>query len=195
MGILEAPIALDPAAGGGCCIADTDLNPADIVVSTTKANISRGIRIGTNAKVSHAALYAGSGSMIEAIGQGVVSRPVDLSLADDVLAVAYRCPDMTPDIANRIILFASSKIGLPYSIRGAVMSTDMVMCRIVGSKPATFFCSQLVMEAYKQGGRPLSSSPSQCVTPNDMVTIARNKLTYVGHLLGNPSWLPVIAPN
>jgi hypothetical protein len=123
MGIFEAPIALDPAAGGGCCIADTDLNPAGI------------------------------------------------------------------------ILFASSKIGAPYSIRGAVMSTDMVMCRIVGSKPATFFCSKLVMEAYKQAGRPLSSSPSQCVTPNDLVTIARNKLAYVGHLLGNPSWFPVIVPN
>jgi cell wall-associated NlpC family hydrolase len=195
MGIFDAPIALDPVAGGGCCIADTDLNPADIIVSTTKANISRGIRIGTRAKVSHSALYAGSGSVIEAIGQGVVSRSVDLALADDVLAVAYRSPDMTPEIADRIVLFASSKIGAPYSIRGALMSTDKVMCRIVGSKPATFFCSQLVMEAYKQGGRPLSSSPSQCVTPDDLVTIARNKLAYVGHLLGNPSWFPVIAPN
>lgn len=195
MTIFDAPIALDPAAGGGCCIPQTALNPADIIVSTTKATTSRGIRIGTRAKVSHAALYAGNGTVIEAIGEGVVSHSVDLALADDVLAVAYRSPDMTAEIADRIILFASSKLGAPYSIRGAVMSTDMVMCRILGSKPASFFCSQLVMEAYKQGGRPLSSSPSQCVTPDDLVTIARNKLAYVGHLLGNPSWFPVIAPN
>ena len=195
MAILDEPIALDPAAGGGRCIPDTELNPADIIVSTTKANISRGIRIGTGAKVSHAALYAGNGSIIEAIGEGVVSHSVDLALADDVLAVAYRSPNMSPEIADRIVRYASSKIGAPYSIRGAVMSTDMVMCRIVGSKPATFFCSQLVIEAYKQGGRPLSNSPAQCVTPDDLVSIARNKLVYVGYLLGNPSWFPVIAPN
>ena len=195
MGVLDAPIALDPAAGGGRCIADTDLQPADIIVSTTKANVSRGIRIGTNSKVSHAALYAGSGSVIEAIGQGVTSRSIDLALADDILAVAYRSPAMTPEIANRIVLWASSKLGSPYSIRGAIMSTDLVMCRIVGSKPSSFFCSQLVMEAYKQGGLPLASAPSECITPDNVVTIAQNKLTYVGHLLGNPSWFPVAAPN
>jgi hypothetical protein len=46
MGILKAPIALDSAAGGGFCIARTDLNLAHIIVLTTRLHISRGINEG-----------------------------------------------------------------------------------------------------------------------------------------------------
>lgn len=91
----EKPIALTPAGGGGCCIGDAALRPADIIVSTTGAAVSGVIRVGTGSPVSHAALYAGNGEVIEAIGQGVVQRGLDKALADDLLAVAYRAPHMT----------------------------------------------------------------------------------------------------
>ena len=51
-----------------------------------------------------------------------------------------------------------------------------------------------VFEAYRRGGLPLTTAPSQCVTPADAAIIAQSQLTYVGHLLGDPAWFPVVAP-
>ena len=190
---LQAPIALDPGVGG-CSIPDTVLQATDIIVSTTSATVSGLIRVGTWSVVSHAAIYGGSGSMIEAIGKGVVSRSIDDSLADDVLAVAYRSPKMTAAIAAKIVAFASKQIGKSYTTLGAFLSIDQIKCRLVGPRPGSFFCSQLVIESYKQGGLPLTTSPAQCVSPDDIVEIAITDLTYVGHLKGNTSWFPVISP-
>jgi hypothetical protein len=41
---------------------------------------------------------------------------------------------------------------------------------------------------------PLTTLPSQCVTPEGVAEIAFEKLVYVGHLKGNATWLPVISP-
>ena len=122
MSILEKPIALDPKTGGGCCIADSALESADIIVSTTRARVSGVIRTGTLSTVSHAALYIGKGEVVEAIGAGVVRRGLTVALADDALAVAYRSPQMTPATARLIVHFAVSQLGKPYSIRGAALS-------------------------------------------------------------------------
>ena len=108
--VIQKPIALDPGIGG-CSVGDLALQAADIIISTTGAIISGAIRIGTSSVVSHGALYCGSGSVIEAIGQGVVSRSIYDSLADDALAVAYRHPAVTSSIAAAIVAFASSHIG------------------------------------------------------------------------------------
>lgn len=179
---------------GGVCIGADALQAADIIVSTTRAGVSGVIRVGTWSVVSHAALYVGRGDVIEAIGQGVVRRGLDAALADDALAVAYRCPKVNAAIASRIVSFAMAQRGTPYSVKGAVLSSDKILCRLVGPIPATFFCSQLVFESYRRAGMPLTSSPSQCVTPDDAVSIAEKSLTYVGHLLGEPSWIPVVSP-
>lgn len=61
MALLEKPISLTPAGGGGMCIGPEALQAADIIVSTTRAAVSGVIRFGTNSTVSHAALYAGNG--------------------------------------------------------------------------------------------------------------------------------------
>jgi cell wall-associated NlpC family hydrolase len=192
--LFETPIALEPAAGGGHSIGDSALEAADIIVSTTHAGTSRVIRIGTVSVVSHAALYIGSGYVIEAIGEGVKRRDLRQSLADDVLAVAYRSPAMNQAIANRIVKYATAQQGIPYSVPGAAMSADKVLCRIVGPQPASFFCSQLVFEAYRRAGLPLADTPSQCVTPKDVAVIARRRLVYVGHLLGHAGWFPIFEP-
>ncbi len=190
----QKPIALTPAGGGGVCIDASALQPADIIISTTRAVTSEGIRIFTGSTVSHAALYAGGGDVIEAIGTGVTKHALTQALQDDVLAVAYRAPGMTAVIADRIIKYASSNVGRPYSLKGAVLSQSWILCRLIGPNPATFFCSQLVLEAFKQGGLPLTTTPSQCMAPSDVANIAQSQLIYVGHLLGDPAWLPVIDP-
>jgi uncharacterized protein YycO len=189
----RAPIALDPGIGG-CSIGYSALQDADIIVSTTRARTSLAIRVGTASVVSHAALYCGSGSIIEAIGQGVVSRSIDDALADDALAVTYRSPDMKPGISSAIIKFASAQIGKSYDLRGALSADSLILCLVSGPRPSAFFCSELVVEAYKRGGLPLTTLPSQCYTPDDLAQIAIQRLVYVGHLKGNTSWFPVISP-
>jgi len=194
MALLEKPIALTPAAGGGLCIGPDALQAADIIVSTTRAAVSGVIRVGTNASVSHAALYVGDGYVIEAIGAGVTRHKLDAAVADDALAVAYRSPNITEEKSDRIIEFATYQVGKPYSVAGAALSSDKILCRVLGPRRASFFCSQLVFEAYRRGGLPLTTAPSQCVTPADAAIIAQSQLTYVGHLLGDPAWFPVVAP-
>ena len=192
MGFMEKPIALDPGVGG-CSIGVGALAPADIVVSTTDAGMSGVIRVGSRAVVSHAALYAGSGSMIEAIRQGVVSRPLDDSLADDKLAVAYRHPDVTPRIAQAVVAYASAQIRKRYDLVGAGLAQGLI-CLVRDGKQTAFFCSELVMEAFKQAGVPLGTMPSQCYTPGDVAEIGIQRLIYVGHLKGNTAWFPKLSP-
>jgi cell wall-associated NlpC family hydrolase len=194
MALFQKPIALDPITGGGLCIDCNALQPADIIVSTTRAGVSGIIRVGTESLVSHAALYIGKGEVIEAIGKGVTRHDLTAALAEDVLAVAYRSPAMTRAIADGVVHYAVLQVGLSYSVAGAVLSTDKILCRLLAPRPASFFCSQLVFESYRRGGLPLTDLPSQCITPNDVVIIAQHRLSYVGHILGNPSWFPIIAP-
>jgi uncharacterized protein YycO len=145
--------------------------------------------------VSHAALYIGNNNVIEAIRDGVKQRGLRQALADDALAVAYRAPGITGAIAGRIVAFASAQADhASYSIPGAIRSANFITCRITGPREATFFCSQLVIEAFRRGGLPLTSKPSQCVTPQEVVVIARSQLEYVGHLIGRATWFPVLAP-
>jgi cell wall-associated NlpC family hydrolase len=193
MALIQKPIALDPGAGGRS-IDTAALEPADIIVSTTAAAVSGVIRVGTSSVISHAALYAGDGDVIEAIGKGVVRQTITTALADDKLAVAYRVPNLSAAIAAKIIAYAYSKRGTPYSKAGAVLSSRWILCRVLGPRPNSFFCSQFVIEAFDRGGRQLTDTPAQCVTPEDVVTIAQGKLIYVGHLLGSTAWFPVVAP-
>ena len=68
-------IELDPGVGGQC-VGESALEAGDLIVSTTAARVSRGIRTATSSPVSHAMLYVGNGQVIEAIQEGVVERPL-----------------------------------------------------------------------------------------------------------------------
>lgn len=121
-------------------------------------------------------------------------QKLEIAIADDAVAVAYRSPNITPERSDRIVEFAAHQVGKAYSVKGALLSSDKILCRVLGPKPASFFCSQLVFEAYRIGGLPLTSVPSHCITPEDAVIVAQSQMAYIGHLLGNPAWFPVVAP-
>jgi uncharacterized protein YycO len=193
MALFQKPIALDPGVGG-LSIGISALAPADIIVSTSGAAVSGGIRVVTGSVVSHASLYAGGELVIEAIKPAVTKRTLAESLHDAELAVAYRSPHMKGSIAASIVNFAMKQVGSPYSALRASASADPLLCRLGGSTQTAFFCSQLVIEAYRQGGLSLTTTPPQCVTPDDIVQIAIQGLVYVGHLKGNASWFPVLSP-
>jgi uncharacterized protein YycO len=194
MALFEKTIPLTPAKGGGLCIGPDSLQTADILVSTTLSPTSGAIRIFTRSPVSHASLYVGDGNVIEAIGTGVTRRALTEALRDDVLAVAYRSPAVTPVVGQNIVKYALAQVGRGYSRIGAASSVNPVLCRISSNPTASFFCSQLVLESYKQAGVPLTSQPSQCMSPEDVAMIAQSQLIYVGHLLGDITRFPVILP-
>jgi cell wall-associated NlpC family hydrolase len=193
------PIPLTPTSGGGLCIPDSALQPADIIVSAGIGAVSTAIRYGTASDVSHAALYIGDGEVIEAIGPGVMERPLNKSLDDHSLAVAYRARGMTPSAAAIIVHFAEQWKGKKYDTVGAAAAgarNPFVCVVVMGIAPCAaaragkfkssdkFYCSQLVLEAYRRAGVSFITQDPNTSQPEDMVTAySRDKLLYVGHLV------------
>jgi uncharacterized protein YycO len=200
--VIMTNIPLTPTSGGGMCIADAALQPADIIVSTASGAVSGGIRFGTTSQVSHAALFAGSGQVIEAVGEGVLLRSLNASLSNHYLAVAYRVRGMNPGTASRIVQFARHWVGRKYDTLGAAAAgtrarVGSAVCVVVfGIVPCgaaragafkssdKFYCSQLVLEAYRQAGASFVQQNPNTSYPQDIVTAySHGKLQYVGHLI------------
>ncbi|TVP54432.1 MAG: hypothetical protein EA351_13195 [Gemmatimonadales bacterium] len=192
-------IRLDPGPGGQS-ISVAALRPADIIVSTTDANVSRFIRFGTGSEVSHAMLYYGGRSVVEAIQPGVVLRSLDNALADANLAVAYRRRGVPPEAANEIVQWARAQSGKPYDARGAVAHAPKPVIVALGGLSGRhlarrervrtdtandrFFCSQLVIRAFAEAGYPIITGEQANKNPEQLVQAwGHGLLTYVGHLL------------
>jgi uncharacterized protein YycO len=193
-------IDLTPQGGGGMCIGAFALQPADIIVTRASATMSKVIRWGTSSPVSHAMLYVGNDRVVEAIGEGVVERSVFAALDGDNLAVAYRHAGLTGSQAAQIVKFARSKIGAGYDTLGAasagmthpvagwtvvaVGGVGLYLVVLAGGRSDRFFCSELVLQAYKQAGVPLTSmSPSKSSPERIVEATATGQLQYVGHLM------------
>lgn len=101
-------------------------------------------------------------------------------------------PGLNDSQRQRVADWALRQVGVPYSVSGALISADKILCRVMGPRPGAFFCSQLVFEAYRQAGVPLTTLPSECVTPADAAAIAHHRLSYVGHLKGSLTRFPVV---
>ena len=189
-------IPLDPGAGGRS-IGTSALHAGDIIVSTTRAFASRLIRLGTVSPVSHVMLYVGDGKVIEAVGSGVRETTLEAAIADAILAVAYRHPQLDATRASAVVAHARSRIGHPYNIAGAAFqgyrilnplpaTVIEVIGRRLGVEPGqagAVYCSELVLESFERAGVPLTTGtrPAQS-TPDQVVQFARSSLSYVGHL-------------
>lgn len=187
-------IPLDPGAGGRS-IGTSALQAADIIVSTTRAFVSRIIRLGTFSPVSHVMIYAGDGKVIEAVGHGVREIPLADAIQDAILAVAYRVPGLDAAAAARVVAHAHSRVGNPYNFAGVAFQGFRILnplpaavINAVGSalhvepgQAGAVYCSELVLESFERGGIPLGTRPSQS-TPDGVAQLARSRWTYVGHL-------------
>jgi len=207
----DAEIPLDPGVGGQS-IAMEALEIGDIILSTTDANISRAIRAFTSGNVSHAMLYVGQGGqVVEAVGEGVRLVPLGDALADATVAVAFRVPGLTPVQKQQVADAAGQQIGKPYNFLGvarqAAFQIDQRLCErlpnglsdrcraFVGridlgtADNASFFCSQLILDAYAAAGAALTSEPAHWASPEDIADLRFDfaRLRYVGHLKAAPS--------
>ena len=187
-------IPLDPG-NGGMSIGPDALEVGDIIVSTTADAISRGIRFATSSEVSHSMLYVGQGGqVVEAVGQGVVFRPLADAIGDATVAVAFRYPGLSDEQRQIIADKAAEGIGLPYNSVGIVRQARFQMhrriCDVLPDAQASacrtffgrvnlgrgnaneFFCSELIVSAYQSAGVPITETPPIWTSPDHLVELA-----------------------
>lgn len=185
--------ALDPRNGGQLVRVEA-LRAGDIILSATRGITSAGIRLLTLAPVSHAALYVGEQRVAEAVGQGILLRPLDEVLAEESVVVAFRHPGLADAQGQRIREFAQSKVGGGYNHVGVMLmapfSLERRACELplvpegvrdfcirgiatvqlgAGNSNDRFFCSQFVLEAYAQAGLPITDADPRWISPADIL--------------------------
>ena len=196
-------------------VPPADLRPGDIILTSTPTLTSAGIRLMTFAPVSHAAVYIGNGRVVEAVGSGVRVRTLGKLLEEESVALALRHPDLTAQQAQDVRAVALEKVGrhfnyvgvavhLPFSINRRLCELPLMpsavrdLCirgvggvhHLVTSKRA-LFCSQLVLQSYRQAGVPITDADPRLISPADILhmregdvpSVKINRpLHFLGHL-------------
>lgn len=183
-------------------LSQNDLQAADIILTAGQDNASLLIRTLTSSKFSHALLYDNDGFVIEAIPTGVIRRPLKDAIAHKSEAKVYRYKELSKEQAAVILTYARglAKSAHKYDWIGAfaagVKKNPALGIGIVGLKgyiiimvgglnnSENFFCSELVIEAYKQANIPIITGRLSSNTPENIVSaVSHDILQYVGALM------------
>lgn len=191
-------IPLTPKDRGGVCVAASILQPADIIICTHAGFKPWVIRNVTLSEVSHALVYIGSSQIIEAVPPKVRQANVDAALADDTVAVVYRRKNMGPGQVQSVIAYLRRQIGADYDTLGAGgagIHSNLAACAVAGiilcvaanegllASSKRFFCSELVLAAFREAGRPITNTHPNLSTPNTIVqAYSSGVLDYIGHI-------------
>lgn len=217
----EKPIAFQHSILSGqeaaVLVGAEHLRVGDILLSAAKGLTSAGIRLFTLAPVSHAALYIGGDQVAEAVGDGVRVRSLQEVIDEESMVAAFRNPRVDDVSGERIRDFAQAKVGGQYNYVGVLMQAPFTierrLCELPmvsetlrdacihglatvqlgksGERDDRFFCSQLVLEAYRQAGVPLTRAEPAWISPADILHMREGDvssvqidqpLSYVGHL-------------
>ena len=174
-------------------IGEQDLQAGDILFSSEASVQSLGIRLFSNAAVSHVFLYLGDGEIAEAVGAGVRIRRLGEALKESNLTAAFRRPDLTEENIAALRDFARQQNGRRYNFLGIVKQVPYSLARNACELPVTprrirrfclntmaavmipsfgnrrFFCSQFVIEAFNRAGKPLTSKSPEWLDPADIL--------------------------
>jgi hypothetical protein len=205
---------------GGRSVSAGQLKDGDIILSAANGVVSAGIQLLTLAPVSHAALYVGDGQVAEAVGSGVRIRSIDEVITEESVVVAFRLPNLTVEQVSRMREFAVSHVGRHYSHLGVLLQAPFSIERRVCELPLVpelvrdmcirgiasiqlgaasnerFFCSQFVLEAYREAGVPITDADPRWLSPSDILHMREDDvpavkvhvpLVYVGHLKYSPT--------
>lgn len=174
-------------------IGEQDLQAGDILFSSEASVQSLGIRLFSNAAVSHVFLYLGDGEIAEAVGAGVRIRRLGEALKESNLTAAFRRPDLTEENIAALRDFARQQNGRHYNFLGIVKQVPYSLARNACELPVIprrirrfclntmaavmipsfgnrrFFCSQFVIEAFNRAGKPLTSKLPEWLDPADIL--------------------------
>jgi uncharacterized protein YycO len=201
--------------GDGALLPPGDLRPGDILLTSGTGFVSASIQVLTLSPVSHAAIYIGDGKVVEAVRPEVRVRQLDDFLADEALVIALRHPELSAQQARDIRDYALQKTGTGFNFLGVTLHVQSTVRRVVCELPlmpsvirdgcirgigvihnlaapeARLFCSQLVLQAYRQAGVPITDADPRLISPADILHMREGDvpsvrihkpLSYVGHL-------------
>ena len=184
-------------------IQPSDLRAGDILFSSEGSIRSLGIRVFSNAAVSHSFIYLGDGNIAEAVGSGTRIRALDEALQETNLTVAFRRPDLTAENIQAIIAFAEEKNGSGYNHLGIALQAPFSLTRNACELPVIpramrhlclnalatitvpslgnkrLFCSQFVIEAFNRAGKPLTTARPQWVDPSDILHLREDDIATI----------------
>lgn len=206
--------SIEPA-GNEAFLAPEALQPGDILLTSAPNLRSASIQLVTFAPVSHAAVYIGDRRVVEAVLSGVRVRTIDELLAEEAVVLALRYPDLSAEQARNIRSYALQKSGAGFNYLGVTLhfpfSINRRLCelplvpstvrdaciRIVGvihqlaASESQLFCSQLVLQAYRHAGVPITDADPRLITPADILHMREGDvpsvsihrpLRHIGHL-------------
>lgn len=189
---MQQRLLLTPS-NGGLRITPEDLRPGDIVLSSTHSVVSMGVRLITLAPVSHAALYLGDGTFVEAVGTGVRTRSTQEYMDGESTIVAFRHPGIAEPQVGALNAFSRLHVGKKYNTAGIVLQAPFSIGRqycelplipglvrdfcirglaavqLGAIKNDRFFCSQFVLEAYRHAQLPLTTADPRLISPADLL--------------------------
>lgn len=196
-------------------LAPAALQRGDILLSSMPGFAAVGIKVMTFAPVSHVAVYIGGGQVVEAVRSGVRVRTIDEVLTEETWVLALRYPDLSPEQADRIRDYALEKSGAGFNFAGVTLNIPLSITRRVCELPLVpsavrdacirsmgvihqvtasenqVFCSQLVLQAYRHAGVPITDADSRLISPADILHMREGDvssvrihklLRYVGHM-------------
>ncbi|MCI0911814.1 YiiX/YebB-like N1pC/P60 family cysteine hydrolase [Pseudomonas putida] len=144
------------------------LRQGDIILTAENSATSKGIRVNTLSRYSHAAIWVG-GTMIEAVPRGVFSKSgqrLMLAKASQCTVLRSRRP-LTDQQLEKICAYARSQVGSLYALNEAILMLPRRWMKLETTKKQ--FCSRLVALAYAEIDYDFINlrSPSYC-TPGQL---------------------------
>ncbi len=139
---------------------ETVLRIGDIILTTGKGPISKGVRATTRSRISHAMLYVDTYSVIDSTGEGVHARNTQRLIYRDHHEITVLRPKkpLTADEREALIRFAREQVGTSYSKWEAARSL-----RPAGAiRSRRQFCSRLVAQGYRSINRSLVENADFC---------------------------------
>jgi hypothetical protein len=210
--------SIEPEATDGRLMPE-DLQPGDIILTSVPTLTSAGIQLMTLAPVSHAAVYIGDHKVVEAVRSGVRVRHLDDLLADETLVLAFRYPELSAEQARSIGAYLLQQVGTNFNYLGIALhvpfAVNRKLCELplmpsavrdicvraiggiyhLATSERRFFCSQLVLQAYRHAGVPITDADTRLLSPGDILhmregdvpsVMIHKPLRHVGHLKYQP---------
>lgn len=151
------------------------LKPGDILLERYDDRLSKFIMRASESNYSHAILYAGNGSCLEATIEMVIASNISRTLFDDPTKVCVlRLNDdiVTPDIIDKAIEFARVVYGTEYTKKDA----RAVFTGVKNKDENRQTCTRMVAQAFACAGVKLVEDPDFCSTRDIEMSPCLHKL-------------------